>query len=91
MKNRPNPEVRRARLRLGLTQVELAQIIGVHYITISRWECGKNHPNMWQSGLCHRLAGAILPTSGPRVAVRLNTHGAIPTLAWVLSHPVRGT
>ena len=31
-------EVRRARTRLGLKQTELAARVGVHPITVSRWE-----------------------------------------------------
>lgn len=33
-------EVRRIRERLGLTQAELAARIGVHTMTVSRWERG---------------------------------------------------
>jgi len=33
-------EVRRLRRRLGLTQVQLAERVGVNPITVSRWERG---------------------------------------------------
>jgi DNA-binding transcriptional regulator YiaG len=31
-------EVRQIRKRLGLTQVQFAALVGVHAITVSRWE-----------------------------------------------------
>jgi len=34
-------EVRRIRRRLGLTQVEFAKLVGVHSVTVSRWETGE--------------------------------------------------
>jgi transcriptional regulator with XRE-family HTH domain len=36
-------EVRRLRLHLGLTQLTLAERIGVHPLTVSRWERGVVH------------------------------------------------
>jgi DNA-binding XRE family transcriptional regulator len=33
-------EVRRVRQRLGVTQGELAQMLGVHPVTVSKWERG---------------------------------------------------
>lgn len=42
--------VRRARLLLGMTQAEFAQLFGVDDGTVSRWERGKLHPapKIWQ-------------------------------------------
>jgi transcriptional regulator with XRE-family HTH domain len=42
--------VRRARLLLGMTQAEFAQLFGVDDGTVSRWERGKLHPapKLWQ-------------------------------------------
>ena len=34
-------EVQRRRRRLGLTQAELAARLGVHKLTVSRWECDR--------------------------------------------------
>ncbi len=34
-------EVRRVRRQLGLTQGEFAERIGVHLVTVSRWERGE--------------------------------------------------
>ncbi len=33
-------EVRQIRKRLGLTQAEFARLVGVHLVTVSRWEKG---------------------------------------------------
>ena len=33
-------EVRRIRKRLGLTQAKFAKRVGVHLVTVSRWESG---------------------------------------------------
>jgi putative transcriptional regulator len=33
--------LRRLRLRLGLSQEALAQLLGVSFATVNRWECGR--------------------------------------------------
>ena len=51
-------ELKRARLRLGLTQVELAKVLKVTSATVSRWERDE-----------HKIPGAVplaLPTLTPR-------------------------
>lgn len=35
----------RLRQRLGMTQATLASLLGVNYVTISRWESGRNRPS----------------------------------------------
>jgi len=45
-------EVRRHRRRLGFTQVQLAKQLGVHPVTVSRWENG------W---LMPKAVAALLP------------------------------
>jgi len=35
------PDVQRLRRRMALTQAELAARLGVHKLTVSRWECGR--------------------------------------------------
>ena len=39
----PFPDLRAARKSLGLTQAELAAALGVHRMTITKWE-GGTHP-----------------------------------------------
>ncbi len=48
--------LKQARLRRGLTQVELAEKVGVHKITISRLERGDRQPSM---RMLQRLAKAL--------------------------------
>lgn len=38
-------KIRALRIQLGFTQVQLAELLGVTYVTISRWENGKVRPN----------------------------------------------
>ena len=38
-------EIKALRLRLGLTQAELGEAIGVFWNTVSRWEAGKMRPS----------------------------------------------
>jgi transcriptional regulator with XRE-family HTH domain len=45
-------KIRRIRARLGLSQNELGQAIGVSGMTVSRWETGKAAPEKQ----CHRVA-----------------------------------
>ena len=37
-------EIKALRLRLGLTQTELAAEIGVHRVTVAKWETGGKTP-----------------------------------------------
>ena len=48
--------LKQARTRRKLTQVELAEIVGVHKITISRLERGDRQPSM---RMLQRLAKAL--------------------------------
>lgn len=48
--------LKRRRARLGLKQFTLAMRVGVHEITVSRWECGKTWPTLRQQVLlCQEL------------------------------------
>jgi DNA-binding transcriptional regulator YiaG len=49
-------EITRRRKALGLTQTELAEAVGVHPITVNRWEVGKATP----SGLALRVLSQTL-------------------------------
>ena len=39
----PN-QIKSLRLRLGMRQIDLAQTLGVHVLTVSRWERGAVQP-----------------------------------------------
>lgn len=49
-------DITRRRTALGLTQVELAEAVGVHPVTMNRWEVGKAIPR----GLSARQLEATL-------------------------------
>ena len=51
-------EVRKLREGLGLTQVEFAQLTGVHPITVSKWERGVVAPSTYQTALMNQFAQA---------------------------------
>jgi len=38
------PEIKTLRLSLGLSQIALAEKLGMHPASICRWESGKQHP-----------------------------------------------
>lgn len=39
------------RFMLGLSQPQLAEILGVHLMTVSKWERGKTQPGKYESRL----------------------------------------
>lgn len=49
-------EIARRRVALGLTQQQLADAVGVHQVTLARWETGVSTPR----GLSARLLGETL-------------------------------
>ena len=49
--------VRKVRDKLGLTQGELGSLLGVHWVTVSRWESGKMEP---RAGCLRELARIYL-------------------------------
>ncbi len=62
--------IRRLREKLGLTQVQLAQALGVSFASVNRWENGQAKPGSlaWQQLLrleTDGLAGARRATDGP--------------------------
>ena len=44
-RKRVGAEIRAERIRRKLTQEELATILGVSWVTISRWECAVKYPS----------------------------------------------
>lgn len=58
------PSIRRVRRALGLTQVELAQLVHCHPSQVSRWENGAAVPDAWQLSVIERLAHAAKHADG---------------------------
>jgi transcriptional regulator with XRE-family HTH domain len=78
--------LKRQRARVGLKQVALAMRMGVHEITVSRWERGKTWPTLRQQVLlCQELKvtpealGLADPAPGTAPADRLETPGQVAT------------
>lgn len=49
------------REQLAMRQVDLAELIGVHPLTVSKWERGILQPRAYQRDLLDTLAGARIP------------------------------
>lgn len=76
------PKIAALRERLGFSQVQLAQLMGVHPLTVSRWERGQLTPTPHQAALLGSFdsaaanqekigdqAGALLLSAGVAVAL----------------------
>lgn len=48
----------RVRRLLGLSQRELGRLLGVHEMTVSRWELGRLKPSAWQTAMLEHFADA---------------------------------
>ncbi len=51
-------QIRRIRNRLGLSQRQLADLLGVHPLTVSKWERGLLSPNAHQEDLLRSFGEA---------------------------------
>lgn len=83
-------EIRKVRGRLGLNQVEFAQLSGVHPITVSKWERGEAQPTAYQNALFDQFQ-----TASRNREVRLTIKqvligaGVMLALALLLRHLVK--
>ena len=82
--------LRRLRDELGYTQARLGALLGVHPLTVSRWECGTLSPTPVGLRLLHAIASA-LALEPVRLPLRLGAIGADPvrelTAILVVLHP----
>jgi len=66
----PTPDLKLLRSRLGLSQRQLAELVGAHAMTVSRWERGILRPSAHQQRLLRSLVRASEQgrplTPGPR-------------------------
>ena len=69
--------LRQARADKGLTQAQLAAILGVHRRTVARWEGGDSMPNAAQLGALYMLLD--VPATAFLSAGEMNSIGR----AWV--------
>ena len=61
--------VARARRRAGLTQTRLARLLGVHPITVSKWERGVLRPNARQMAILRALGRPARAGAAPHAQV----------------------
>ncbi len=74
-------EVATTRHALGLTQTELATILGLHYVTICRWENGHMEPKPWVLAIFDRFRiAARVADVGGRMARVLAARGPIAAM-----------
>jgi len=58
---------KKLRETLGISQKQLASLVGVHPMTVSKWERGTAHPNSFQFGLLVQLVEASIKVSNPNI------------------------
>lgn len=78
--------ITRVRAKLGLTQADLAQLLGVHAITVSKWERDMSAPTPYQRALLHAMETAASrdPCAGPRTVNVLKQSGIARALYQLL-------
>jgi len=80
-------EIKRLRVQLGLNQVEFAQLVGVHPITVSKWERNEAFPTPYQNALFGQFReGARNKEVRNSLKDALVTAGVIFALALLLKH-----
>lgn len=70
------PKIRDLRVALGYSQERLASCLGVHALTVSRWERGCLHPTGEDLRLLHAFDRALLADAS--LPLRLRRIGADP-------------
>jgi transcriptional regulator with XRE-family HTH domain len=75
--------IKQLRIKWRVSQVQLAQIIGVDAGTISRWELGKSEPGVWQNAIFLMLSQV---DDFPDVPKMIYDFGGAYTFAKLLSN-----
>lgn len=70
---------------LGLSQTELAALLGVHPMTVSRWERGVLKPTPYQRALLEAFYRACWVSGVRDVSVMLVEAGALGVLRYLLN------
>jgi len=80
------------RKRLGLSQVEFGQLLGVHFMTVSKWERGLAPPTPYQLALMERFArtAAAQEEQAKEQLKRIFVGaGGIAALVWLLTETAK--
>ena len=80
-------EIYAVRTQLGLSQVQLSQLLGVHPLTVSKWERGVLAPTPHQVALLQSFGKASQAKQeiGNEISNLLVTAGVAVALWWILS------
>ncbi len=84
------PGIRSTRQALFLTQAGLGVLVGVHAVTVSKWERGKLQPSPWMGALLSALHFTSLTMSRDvrtQVPALIASHGPIAALGFLLPLP----
>jgi putative transcriptional regulator len=83
-------QIAELRQKLGLSQVQLAQLLGVHPLTVSKWERGLLAPTPHQAALLESFGEARKSNRdiGNEVATLLLTAGVVVALFALLEAAV---
>ena len=79
--------IRSIRDRLGLSQPEFGQLVGAHWVTVSRWERDELTPSPYQMGLIERFGEAAREGKkqlGDSVKAAIVTVGVVAALFLLL-------
>lgn len=77
--------VRTVRAALRLPQSTFADRLGVHSITVSKWERGNRFPTDYQAGVISRFAEATkVPGVTETIASVVISHGSVAGLTFLL-------
>lgn len=78
-------EIRSTRDALRLSQSQFASLLGVHAVTVSRWETGAQSPTPYQAGLISQFGEAAKKERVVKeIGTILVTAGAITGLFFLL-------
>lgn len=82
----PNPALK-TRTALGLTQAEFGQLLGVHAMTVSKWERNETSPTPYQLNLFEQfIEGAKTQEVKSSLKTLLIGAGVAVAIAMLLSH-----
>ncbi len=87
MKKLKPAEIAHIRHQLGATQSVMAALLGVHAVTICKWEKGRNRPTPWQEMMLRAFwdAAKADPDLKYEVCDALAKQGVVRTLTQVLA------
>ncbi len=90
MTNLSGSQIKRTREDLGLSQLQFAQLFGIHWITVSKWEREVLTPNAYQQALIQNFRKASRSKEvQDDLLNKLITAGAIVALAYLLTKALK--